>query len=339
VSRALPLAVLSIAAGLGLAACGGGEAGAGSDGKLTVYSGRAEKLVGPLLDRFEKESGVQLEVRYGDSAELAATLAEEGDRSPAELFFAQDAGALGAVADAGLLAPIPAAARGTVDARWADPKGRWVGTSGRSRVVAYSTERVKKAELPTSVFDFTKPEWKGRVGFAPPNASFQAFVSAMRLEVGDERTKRWLEGIKANDPTLLENNIQTEEAIAAGEIDVGFVNHYYLGELKAEKPDFPVANHFLKKGDPGALVNVAGVGVLENEDTTDAQKLVSFLLGREAQEFFATKTFEYPLADGVKAPSGLPALDALQGPTIELGALGDQLRGTLELLDEVGFGT
>lgn len=338
-SRLISFAVLLTAAVLLLTACGGEKAGAGSDGELTVYSGRAEKLVGPLLERFERESGIKLAVRYGDSAELAATLAEEGDASPAELFFAQDAGALGAVADAGLLAEIPAAARRKVDARWVDPEGRWVGTSGRSRVVAYSTERVKKEELPTSIFDFVKPEWKGRIGFPPPNASFQAFVSAMRLEVGDARTKRWLEGIKANEPTLLDNNIQTEEAIAAGEIDVGFVNHYYLGELKAERPGFPVANHFLAKGDPGALVNVAGVGIVKGEDTADAQKLVDFLLGREAQEYFATKTFEYPLADGVAAPPDLPPIAELQGPKIELGALGDQLRGTLELLDEVGFGT
>lgn len=333
------LSALLLVVVLTLAACGGDDAGAGSDGELTVYSGRNEKLVGPLFKRFEQESGVKLEVRYGDSAELAATLAEEGENTPAELFFSQDAGALGAVADAGLLAELPAAALGKVDARWADPQGRWVGTSGRSRVVAYSTERVEESELPDSIFDFTKPEWKGRIGFAPPNASFQAFVSAMRLEAGEGRTKRWLEAIKANDPALLENNIQTEEAIAAGEIDVGFVNHYYLGELKAEKPGFPVENHFLAKGDPGALVNVAGVGVLGREDTADAQRLVTFLLGREAQEFFATETFEYPLADGVKAPANLPPLADLQGPGIELGALGDQLRGTLELLDEVGFGT
>ena len=336
--RRLLFALLLVAV-LGLAACGGDDAGSGSDGSLTVYSGRQEKLVGPLFERFEKASGVKLEVRYGDSAELAATLAEEGDNSPAELFFSQDAGALGAVAEAGLLAELPAAARGKVDARWVDPGGRWLGISGRSRVVAYSTERVKPSDLPESIFDFVEPEWKGRIGFPPPNASFQAFVSAMRLEVGDERTKAWLEGIKANDPTLLDNNIQTEEAIAAGEIDVGFVNHYYLGELKAEKPGFPVENHFLEKGDPGALVNVAGVGVLKGEDTADAQKLVDFLLGQEAQEYFATTTTEYPLVEGVRTPAGLPPLADLQGPDIKLGELGDQLRGTLELLDEVGFGT
>lgn len=338
--RLIALVLLLVLGTLGLAACGGSDvAEKGGDGEIVVYSGRSEKLVGELFEQFERASGLKVQVRYGGSAELAATMAEEGENTPAELFFSQDAGALGAVADEGLLAELPAASLAKVDERWADPERRWIGTSGRSRVVAYSKERVEEAELPDSIFAFTDPEWKGRIGFPPPNASFQSFVSAMRLEVGDERTKAWLEGIKANEPTLLDNNIQTEEAIAAGEIDVGFVNHYYVFELEIEKPGFPVANHFLAKGDPGALVNVAGVGVVDRPQTEDAQQLVDYLLGPEAQRYFAEKTFEYPLVDGVPAPKGLPPIDGLQGPQIKLGDLGDQLRSTLELLDEVGFGT
>ena len=227
------LSVLALAAAL--AACGsdsgsGDKPAASGDGKgkVTVYSGRAKKLVGPLLEDFERRSGIDLDVRYGESAELAATLAEEGDSSPADVFFAQDAGALGAVAREGLLAPLPQGVLGRVDERFRDTAGQWVGTSGRARVVAYSPERVKTAELPGSIFDFTDPKWKGRIGLPPSNASFQAFVSAMRIDVGDDRTREWLEAIKRNEPKLLENNIQTEEAIDAGEIDVGFVNHYYL---------------------------------------------------------------------------------------------------------------
>ena len=340
--RSLTLLVALAATALGLAACGGGGGepeGGAPDAELVVYSGRAERLVGPLLRRFERESGIDLQVRYGESAELAATIAEEGDASPADVFFAQDAGALGAVEEAGLLAPLPQPALDRVEPRFRDPEGEWVGTSGRARVVAYSTERLEEEDLPDSIFDFTDRRWRGRLGFPPPNASFQAFVSAMRIEVGDERTRRWLEAIRRNDPTLLENNIQTEEAIAAGEIDVGFVNHYYVFELKAERPDFPVANHFLADGDPGALVNVAGAGVLRGAaDAAGARRFVDFLLSRTGQEYFAQQTFEYPLVDGVAPPRGAPPLDSVQGPRVALDQLGAKLPSTLELLDEVGLG-
>jgi len=341
------LALLSALLLLGLAACGSDDdaagaaaGGSGDQETLTVYSGRAERLVGELYKQFERESGVKVEVRYGDSAELAATIAEEGDNSPADVFFSQDAGALGAVEQAGLLAQLPAETLDKVDADYRDPGDTWVGVSGRARVVAYSTERVKPADLPDSIFDFTDPKWKGRIGFPPPNASFQAFISAMRLAVGDERTKRWLEDIKKNEPALLENNIQTEEAIAAGEIDVGFVNHYYVFELRSERPDFPVANHFLKDGDPGTLVNVSGVGMLRSADgKAPAQRLVDYLLSRPGQEYFASETSEYPLVEGVAPPEGARPLEEVEGPDIELDALGGELQSTLELLNEVGLTT
>jgi iron(III) transport system substrate-binding protein len=346
----LPLLAALLALLLGLAACGsddddGGEAGAaasssGSQETLTVYSGRSEKLVGELYKQFERESGVKVEVRYGDSAELAATLAEEGDNSPADVFFSQDAGALGAVEEAGLLEELPQATLDKVEAGYRDADGSWVGVSGRARVVAYSTERVQEADLPDSIFDFTDPRWKGRIGFPPPNASFQAFISGMRLAVGDDRTRQWLEDIKKNEPALLENNIQTEEAIAAGEIDVGFVNHYYVFELQGERPDFPVANHFLRDGDPGTLVNVSGAGILKSSGRkATAQRLVDHLLSRQGQEYFSTKTFEYPLVDGVAPPEGARPLDEVEGPDIELDALGGRLQSTLELLNEVGLTT
>ena len=315
------------------------KAGGGDGAKVTVYSGRAKKLVGPLLEDFERRSGIDLDVRYGESAELAATLAEEGDASPADVFFAQDAGALGAVAGEDLLAPVSQAVLGRVDERFRDPSGRWVGTSGRARVVAFSTKRVKAADLPGSIFDFADPKWKGRIGLPPSNASFQAFVSAMRIDVGDDRTREWLEAVKRNEPKLLENNIQTEEAIDAGEIDVGFVNHYYLYELRAERPDFAVDNHFLEAGDPGSLVNVAGAGVLKDADNPEgAARLIDFLLSARGQRYFAEKTFEYPLIPGADPPAGLRPLDSVQGPKVALGELGGKLRSTLELLSDTGFG-
>jgi len=316
---------------LPVAACGGGD-----DADLTIYSGRNETLVGPLIERFEEESGLTVEVRYGDSAELAAMIAEEGDNSPADVFFAQDAGALGSVEDQ--LAPLPDADLEAVPERYRDPDGRWVGTSARARVVAYSTERVDASELPDSIFDFAGDAWKGRIGLPPTNGSFQAFVSVMRLDAGDERTRAWLEDVKANEAKLYENNTQTIEAIDAGEVDAGFVNHYYLEELKRENPDLKVANHFLADGDPGSFVNAAGVGVLATSDNQEgAERFVAFLVGTEAQEYFAQNTFEYPLAAGVEPVGELPPLEDLVSPDVSLAQLGAELEATLQMLNEVGL--
>jgi len=331
IRRIAPLAVT--VAAVALSACGGGD-----DADLTIYSGRNEGLVGELIERFERESDLKVDVRYGDSAELAATIAEEGDNSPADVFFSQDAGALGAVEET--LSSMPRPVLESVPARYRDPRGRWAGVSGRARVIAYNTDEFEEGEVPDSVFDLTDKRWRGRVGIPPPNASFQAFVSAMRLDVGDERTREWLEGMRDNDAQLYDNNIQTVEAIGRGEIDVGLVNHYYLYELRREDPDLAVANHFLRRGDPGSLVNAAGVGILKTTDNQEnAARFARFLVSDGAQEYFSEKTFEFPLIEGVQPPAGLPRLSELIGPQVELGRLGNQLRSTLKLLDEVGFTT
>jgi iron(III) transport system substrate-binding protein len=329
---------------LSLAACGGeGDGDARAEGgaaALTVYSGREEELVGPLFERFERETGVDLEVRYGDSAELAATIAEEGENSPAEVFFAQDPGSLGAVEAEDLLLELPDRVLERVAERFRDPDGRWVGTSGRVRVLAYNTEALSENELPASVFELADPRWKGRIGLPPTNASFQAFVSAMRLTEGEERTREWLEAIVRNEPKLYENNISTVEAVASGEIDVGLVNHYYLYLVKEEQPDAPVENHFFPGSDPGALVSVAGAAVLAGTDDREAAvELVEFLLSDEGQRFYAEEAeeAEYPLVAGIAPREGLPPLETLEGPRLELDALGPELERTLELLSEVGL--
>ena len=315
-----------------VAGCGG------EDADITVYSGRQEDLVEDLFEQFEEETGITVDVRYGDSAELAATIAEEGDNTPADVFFAQDAGSLGSVSGEGLLKELPAETLERVDERFRDPESRWVGTSGRVRVVVYNTDELSEDELPDSIWDYADPEWQGRIGFAPTNASFQAMVTAMRLDRGDDETREWLEAIVANDPHLYENNIATVEATAAGEVDVGFVNHYYLYEHLQENPGDPVANHHLEAGDAGALVNVAGAGILTSTDKPGmAQQLVDYLLADAGQEYFATETDEYPLVDGIESDNDLPPLTDLHGPDVELGALGGELEATIELLNSVGL--
>jgi iron(III) transport system substrate-binding protein len=321
-----------------VAGCGGGD----GDGKLTVYSGREEELVGPLLEQFEEKSGVDLEVRYGDSAELAATIAEEGENSPAEVFFAQDPGSLGALEEEELLAELPDEVLERVPERFRDPDGRWTGTSGRVRVLAYNTEALSEDEVPDSVYDLTDPKWKGKIGFPPTNASFQAFVTAIRLSDGEERTREWLEGFAANDPKTYEKNTPVVEAVAAGEIELGLVNHYYLYLVKEEQPDAEVANHFLEPDDPGALVSVAGAAIIDGaDDEESAREFVEYLLSDDGQRFYTEEAeeAEYPLVEGIEPKAGLPPLESLDGPDVQLDAFGPELEETLELLREVGFTT
>jgi iron(III) transport system substrate-binding protein len=323
----------TIAAALAAAGCGGG-----ADGPLTVYSGREEELVAPLFERFTSETGIEVEVRYGDSAELAAAIAEEGDGSPADVFFAQDPGSLGSVESQ--LAELPQETLDRVEPAFRDDAGRWVGTSGRSRVLVYNTDDVAESDLPASVFELTEPRWRGQVGIAPTNASFQAFVTAMRLSAGDERTWEWLEGLRANDAKTYEKNTPIVEAVAAGEVQVGLVNHYYLALVKAEQPDAPVANHFFEAGDPGALVSVAGAAVLAGSDqSSDGEAFVSYLLSDDAQRFYVEEAeeAEYPLVARVEPPQGLPPLSELKGPDVELASFGVELERTVELLRETGW--
>jgi iron(III) transport system substrate-binding protein len=323
----------------GGSASGGGAASGGEsvsgEGSLVVYSGRNEELVGPIIERFEEESGVDVEVRYGDTAELAATILEEGQNSPADVFFSQDAGALGALTNEGILSQLPEDALGRVEERFRDPNGEWVGVSGRARVVAYNTETLSEEDLPGSILGFTDPEWSGRIGWAPTNGSFQAFVTALRVIEGEDVTREWLEGAQANDPRRYDNNLAVLEGVASGEVEVGFVNHYYLFQLQEESGgDVPVANYYFGNGDPGSLVNVAGIGILNTADNTpEAQEFLTFMLSEEAQQYFANETFEYPLIEGVPINEELVPLSEIETPNVDLGNL-DDLQGTLDLLRE-----
>lgn len=331
--RRPPVLLASLAAILLAAtavACGGDRS------ELTIYSGRTRELVEPLLERFAEETGIDIAVRYGDTAELAATILEEGDRSPADVFYALDVGALGALAKEGRLRRLPADVLRKVPRAFRSREGMWVGTSGRSRILAYNPELVDRDELPDSVLDLTDPRWKGRLGWVPRYASFQAFVTALRVLRGERTAREWLAGMKANDLEDYPANIPLVQAVGEGEVAAGLTNHYYVPRLKAEDPGLEVEIHFFRGGDPGALVDVAAVGVLDTGDRTDeALRLVRFLLSPRAQAYFAEETFEYPLVEGVAADPSLRPLADLEPPAIDLSDL-DDLRGTLDLLEDVG---
>ena len=319
------------------AACGGGSS---SDSRtLTLYSGRAEVQIQPVIDEFTEETGIEVKVRYGATPELAAQISEEGSNSPADLFFAQDAGGLGAVDDRGLFAPVPAELLAQVDPRYRADDGDWIGITGRVRVIVANSKNVPDAEVPTDIFAVTQPRWKGKVGIAPTNGSFESFLTAMRVQAGEERTKQFLRDLKANDVRTYNDNALILKAVNDGEIDLGLINHYYWYQLANEigEDKMVARNHFTLNGDPGALVNVAGVGVLKSaEHQAEASQFISFLLGKTAQTFFAEKNFEFPLAAGVQPLPSLPKLSEVQSPSIDLSDLSD-LDQTLAMLREAGL--
>lgn len=306
---------------------------------LTIYSGRSQSLVHPLLEAFGEQTGVAIRIKYAGSASIAATILEEGKNTPADVVFMQDPGSLGSLSDAGMLAELPDELLSKVAPGFRSPAGHWVGTSGRARTVVYNTAAIDpEKDLPESILGFTDPEWRGRVGWAPLNASFQAFVTAFRVKWGDDAARDWLEGIHANDARAYRNNLTTVAATARGEVDVGFVNHYYLQRFLEEHGEgFGARNHFLKGGGPGALVLVAGAGIIKDTDNRKtAEQFVEFLLSEEAQAYFAETTKEYPLIDGMEPEGDLPPLSSLEPPDVDLGDLTDA-RGTLALLREVGI--
>ena len=327
-------ALLALAASVALpllAACGG------DDADITVYSGRTEELIQPIIDRFEEESGLTVEVKYGSTSEMAALLAEEGGDSPADVFIAQDAGALGAVSDQGMLDQLPDDLLAKVEPRFRSATGEWVGISGRARVVVYNPDLVSEDELPSTVEELTESKWKDKVGWSPANGSFQAFVTAFRVQQGDEATADWLQAMKSNGVKDYPNNITILDAVAAGEIEVGLVNHYYLYEkLDDQGEGYKARNHFVDGDDIGALVNVAGIALLSgSEHKEDAVTFLEFLLGEEAQQYFAEETYEYPLAAGVATDERLVPLTEIESPDIDLSEL-DDLEGTLDLLRSNG---
>ena len=340
--RAL-LSLLAVLAAVALAACtsvapGGAPASSGAPaGPLTVYSGRTESLVGPIFERFARDTGIDVRPRYGDSAELAGALLEEGANTPADLFFSQDAGALGAVAAQGRLQPLPAETLQRVDPKFRARDGSWVGVSARARVMVYNTNALSPNDLPDTLAGLPESRWRGKIGWAPTNASLQASVTALRLLEGDAAARRWLEGIKANEPKAYRNNSAVVQAVANGEVEVGLVNHYYLyGFIKDQGPSVSARNYHPRGGGAGAIVNVAGVGVLKgSKNAAAAQRLVDYLLSAESQQYFSQETFEYPLVAGVPAHPDLLPLGQINQPDVDLSNLAD-LEGTLRLMREVG---
>ena len=306
---------------------------------MTIYAGRSSNLVESLIDSFAERTGIDVKVKFAGGTAIVSTIVEEGDNTPADVVFMSEPGSLGFLASRGFLAPLPEDLLFKVAPRFRDGRGYWVGTSGRARTVVYNVAKVDpETDLPGSMDGFTDPIWMGRIGWAPRNTPFQAFVTAFRIMRGEHAARAWLKGVQANEPMEYPSNTTTVAAVASGEVDVGFVNHYYVERfLQEEGPDFGARNYFIRGGDPGALILVAGVGTLAGSENKRAAALfIEYLLSKEAQQYVAEQTREYPLAAGVPAPDGLPPLASLEPPELDLGVLAD-FEATLSMLREEGL--
>lgn len=331
--------LLSLGLGASLAACATTEPQADTSSQtLTIYAGRDEELIAPLIEQFSDETGIATEVRYGKTPDMSALLIEEGEKTPAQVFLSQDAGALGALSSEGLLATLPSSITEKVPAEFTSQDDTWVGVTGRARVIAYDSEVLSESQVPDSVLDLTAPEWEGKVAFAPGNASFQAFVTALRVLEGEDAADEWVARMAANRPILVESNGDALDLVNSGGAELALINHYYWYEREKElgSDAMRAALKFLP-GDPGGIVNVSGVAILKNAaDNRNAQEFVDYLVNESAQAYFVANTFEYPLLPGVAAPNGLPSLESLANANLDLADL-ESLSETQALLTKYGL--
>ncbi|MFW2381657.1 MAG: extracellular solute-binding protein [Acidimicrobiales bacterium] len=305
---------------------------------VTIYSGRTENLIQPILDDFTAETGIEVSVKYDESSNLALLIDEEGDQTPADVFLSQSPGAVDFLDSAARLDDLPDSVLAKVSESVRDEDGRWVGFSGRQRVLVYNQDSLDDDDLPSSVFDLSDPQWSGRLGIAPANGSFQDFVTAMRGTVGNDQTLAWLKSLAENDVQTYPKNSAIVAAVGRGEIDAGLVNHYYNYRALDEDPNHPGLNHQFDVDDPGNILIVTGAAIIEGSDNSDnAAKLIEFLLEEDAQRYFADETFEYPLASGVQPSRDLPPAEFSSVGGLDLGELSDGLEGTSKLIAEAGL--
>ncbi len=304
------------------------------EGNLTVYSGRHEFLVGTLLDSINSlYDDFEATPRYGSSAELVSTIDLEGEATDADVFFSVNAGALANLADIGRARSLSSDLRDLVVEEFATE--HWIGTSGRARSVPYHTETLSPAAIPDDVMAIPT-DLDATVGWAPSYGSCQAFITAMRLLEGDAATREWLEAAVDAGFEAYSNELRVCEAIADGEVDAGLTNHYYIQRVLDGRPDAPIATTFTA-GDAGATFNVAGAAVVDTtDDPTLAENFVRHLLSAEAQAYFATETFEYPLVPNVDPVGDLPRIDELEVPDIDLSQLSN-LQETIDMMRDVGI--
>jgi iron(III) transport system substrate-binding protein len=310
--------------------------------RLVVYSGRAERLIKPVLDAFQTKSGVRVDLLSSGSTELVNRLQAEGQRTSADVFITNEVGALERARELKLLTPLDAGTiDGNIPSEFRAPDNSWIGLSGRIWIVVYNTTLIKPADI-QSILDLANPRWKGKI--AIPNAGseyLQAGVSVIQATYGDQRTRQFLEGLKANAGSrVYGKSSQIVDAVAKGEAAVGVVNHYYIYRHLDTQPRSPIAPLITDQqdGGMGAIINAAGVGIVAQSRHKDlAKRLVEFLESPDGQQMFADQNKEYPLNPDVPTNPALPARQTFRTATVPLMKLGELREPTMALIERVGL--
>lgn len=293
---------------------------------LVVYSGQHEQTVTLLVDAFTRASGIKVSVRHDDEATLANQLLQEGNRTPADVFFTENSPPLEALQGKGMLAPVAPDTLGDVPATYSSARGDWVGVSARASTLVYNTSQLSPAQLPGSLLDLATPAWKGRVGYAPAETDFQPLVTAVTKMDGPARATAWLQGLKANAKAL-EDNESLVAAVNNGTVAAGVMNTYYWYRLRDEvgAAGLHSALQSFGPGDPGNLVDVSGAGVLAaSKRSAQAQRFLAFLVSAPGQQIIATsESYEYPVGSGVTTSKVATPLAQLAPPPVSVSDLGD----------------
>lgn len=303
--------------------------------KLVIYSGRSEGLVGSILKKFDNaHPEIELDVRYNKTPALANQVKAEGAQCPADVLWFQDSGYLSSLKDQ--LAVLPETITSTIDQRFLPTDKRWLGVTGRLRVLVYNTNELKPEQLPQSLKELSAPKWKGKIGWAPGNASLHAHVSALRHTWGEEETEKWLTAMKANEPMRFPKNSPQVKAANAGEISIGWVNHYYLHKLKTD--DYKAANFsFPTENDPGNVLMLSGAAIRSGSKNQEAaQKLLKYLVSKDVQTYFAKDRFEYPTKPGIPTHPDVAPLNSLKLSNVDQSVLAD-VEKSVQLLNKLGI--
>jgi iron(III) transport system substrate-binding protein len=306
---------------------------------ITLYNGQHEQTTAMLVKAFEKRTGVTVHVRSDDEVALGNQIIQEGSNSPADVFYTENTPVLEDLREHGLLAPLQPSTLAAIPRSDRSAQGSWVGVSGRISVLVYNTKQISPAELPSSILDLDKPQWKGKLGVAPSETDFQPLITAITRLDGAATAEKWLLGIKANSKIYPDNETVVAQ-VNNGESAVGLINHYYWFRLRDEvgQSGLHSALHYYAAGDPGDLLNVSGAAVLKSSaHQAAAQALVAFLVSREGEEVIAhSHSYEYPLRPGVSPSPQLRPFDELKPAAITLSDLGDG-SAPLELEQKLGL--